>query len=364
MNGLIGAFYRDGPLGKQQLAEDLAWKMIASRLEFVKVRDTTYQLEGHAQISKSLGKPGFKSPLSLEPLATIETFSILIEQYRRRQKQDIIPDLLDTLHRAKIPPNTGFLNQLIMANVRYRSGQGAWAWDTYTSLVHRQHVPPDFNTFTYLWDLMRRASDPVTKSQGRGYISCRELFSEMVNKARVLCRGEPMPREVYDMTILSFSLSNDQAGTAVGLRALQRRFNLFPNEVTVRTIVHQLAKVGLRDQQCKPAKRLEPKKSRIQKRVIQVTKILATFQQRRAQDLLEQGIVFEELTDEEKLEQSLVVLTDLLKFVAQERLQAGAYKEVYDTTADLSKEAAAEMGVQDCDPWQVIEGGDQPVSGV
>lgn len=356
LNGLIGAFYRDGPLGKQQLAEDLAWKMIASRLEFVKAREMTYQLDAHIRTSEGNAKPDSKAPF-LIPHATIETFSILMEQYRRRQKQDIILDLLNTLRKAKIPPNTYFMNQLIMANAR--SHQGAWAWDTYSSLVYKQGVRPDFDTFTYLWDLMRRASDPVTRSQGTGYTDCRTLFSEMAKHSKVLCRKESMPREVYDMSILAFSLSNDQAGTAVALRALQRRFNMFPDENTARTIILQLAKVGLLDQNGRPVKRLGTKKSRTKNRIIKVTQVLATFKQRRVESLLEQGIVFEELTNEEKMEQSLTLLTDLLKFVALERLGSGMHKGGIETAEDLSKEAAAKMGVQDCDPWEVVtENGD------
>jgi hypothetical protein len=347
VNGLIGALYRDGPLGKQQLAEEMAWQMITARLEFVKHREKAFSnLSKIFSLSESEDRPGTHHPIPI-PLATIETFSILIQQYRRRQKQNLVPDLLRNMQEAKIPPSTFFMNQMILANVREH--QGAWAWDTYFTLVNKQGVRPDFDTFTILWDLMRKASSQVAKfSQGGSFTSCRELFFEMMKRSEILREKEGMPQEVYDMTILGFSLAQDIPGTAVALHALQQHFHMYPTESTVRTIVLQLARLGNRDSEGRIQKHLTLSKKSTQIRIHEVTKVLATFKKRRMDALMEQGIVYQELEDGAKSEQSLIILTDLLHFVNQ------VHSGNDESASRNSREAAAMMGVQDCDPWNTI----------
>lgn len=346
VNGLIGAIFRGGPLKKQEMAEELAWKMINTRLRFVVKREKTYpNLERPLHVVLVENRtPNTHDPTLLPP-ATIETFGILIEQYRMRQKQDLVPKLLDYLQQAKIPPNTYFMNQVMMSKViKY---QGSWAWDSYSTMVNQQMVTPDFYTFTYLWDIMRKAVDPVTKHPySNGFVTCRRLFSEMVRQREVLCQNESMPQEVYDMTILAFSVAQDFPGLAVALCALKRYFNMLPTDKTARAIALALTKFGYRDKDGVIPKRLSLRHRATKDRIIQVTKILEQFKQEHSDALLEQGIVFANLGQEEKAEQSLIILTKMLRFVHQSHCGADI------SASEHSKAAAASMLVVDCDPWE------------
>jgi pentatricopeptide repeat protein len=199
MNGLIGALYRTGTVRNQTLAEDIAWKMIAARIQFVQQRDLQSQLNEPLRAVKVGGKKGQKT-LFLTPNATMETFSILIQQYRRRQKQDRLVDLFGTLKRAQIAPNTFFMNQLIMVDTK--SHQSQWAWDTYLSLTQTHGVYPDFDTFEFLWHLMKKTADPVSKGSQKPFATCRALFAEMVKWASDLITKGKMSPELYDEIIL------------------------------------------------------------------------------------------------------------------------------------------------------------------
>lgn len=348
MNGLIGAFYREGPLGKQRLAEELAWKMIYERTEFVQGRELLYanveESDLRSPVRPVATKPsiGTKDPLHI-PRATIETFGILIEQYRRRQKQDLIPNLLQALKQAKIPANTSFMNQMMVTNTINKPG--IWAWDVYTSMVMDQGPYPDFFTFTLLWDLLRLDMHPDKRRSIKPFTDCRNLFSQMVIQSKKQRRVGKMPQEVYDMTILTFSLAQDMPGAAVALRALQKHFNLYPTENTVRTIILQLARLGYRDPEGRLHKRMGITKKDVKERMAQVTQMLATFKEQRIEALLQEGIVFEELTGDEKSEQTLIIITDLLEYASRQRYGPDR------PTPELSKRAASDMSVEDCDPW-------------
>lgn len=331
----------------------MAWKMIATRIEFVEQRAIQSELKSPLRAVKVGGRQGQRS-IFLIPKATIETFSILVQQYRRRQKQDRLVDLFRTLKKAQIPPNTTFMNQLIMVDAK--SHQSQWAWDTYTSLVDNYGVDPDFETFQSLWHLMKRATDPISKGSHRSFATCRSLFSEMAKRAPLLNRGEKMPRELYDEIVLCFSLAEDQVGTAVALRALQQTFKVYPDEQTVRTIVLQLARLGLRNSAGSRPRRLDLNKAS-KARIAQVTAVMASFKEQRTDDLLQQGIKFDGLSEEARLEESLLLLSHMLHYVYRAKM-AGLSAP---SSSEMSKIAAAQMGVPDSDPWAGKVDGDSPV---
>jgi hypothetical protein len=178
----------------------------------------------------------------------------------------------------------------------------------------------------------------------------------MVKRAPDLNRGDKMPRDLYDEVILCFSLAEDQVGTAVALRALQRLFNLYPTEKTVRTVVLQLARLRLRNAAGSRPRRLDLNKA-TQARIAQVTEVLAAFKDQRTEELLNHGIKFEELPEEAKLEESLLLLSNLLRYVYQAKMNGLEAP----SASEMSKLTAEQMGVPECDPWAEEEGGQGPV---
>jgi hypothetical protein len=268
-------------------------------------------------------------------------------------------DLFTALEQAKVKPNTFFMNQMIMVESEI---QHFWAWDMYSSFTTTHKVPPDFETFVFLWYLTKQAVDPTFSARNKEPRVAKDvenkevprmMFAEMVKWAPTLNKKRQLPRELYDMIILSFSLAQDQPGTAVALRALQRHFNIFPNENTVRSIVLQLARAGFEEKRGQIPRRLNLKKSAVvQERVGQVTRLLEGFKKRRVAALLEQGIVFDNLEGDAKLEESLVLMSELLRHVAKMRLEEG--RRVYS----LSKKTAKDMGVPDCIVWEDAKSAD------
>jgi len=360
MNGLVGALYRSKTRSDHKLGHDLAWQMIESRLSFVRQRDRIYRFATNLQTTESNEKLDHKNIL-LMPIATIETFSILLEQYRRGNRKDEIGRLYMALRDAKIRPNTDFMNQMILSNWRSHDTQGTW--NTYKTLVAQQ-VHPDFDTFNYLWGIMRKASDPMTKESFE-FTVCRELFCDMVSRAPALIKKQSFPRELYDAVILAFSLSNDQAGTAVALRAMQRHFNMYPNEDTARTVVLQLTRAGYKvamreplEAKARPGRwghrprKLNLSARQTRERVHEVTKLFAALKKQRTDALLQQGLVYDELRDDVKAEESILLLLDMLRHVHQARLDSND-KDWRQPKLAMAKsqEAANMMGVPDCDPW-------------
>jgi pentatricopeptide repeat protein len=347
VNGLIGAWIREGSTSSRELAEDLAWKMIKARLEFVKRRDVKHNLKWPLQPTKTKDKSSMK-PISLTPNATIETFSILIQYYRRAQKEELLVELFNMLKSCKIRPDTFFLNQLIL--IDSRSPKMPWAWDMYVFYVTHHGIRPDFDTYSYLWQLMVKAVDTNTYRYDhflkRRFTTPRKLFAEMASRARLLAEHENMPRELYESIILSFGLGGDHVGTAVALHSLHRDFDMLPSEDTVRSIVLALA----RGDQKNLGGRVDLNDTS-QEKIGQVTRILQTLKNQRVGDLLEQGIVFEELTQDKKLEESMDLLSKLLRSAATAQMKA----EGHDAT-ELSRIAAQEMGVSDCVPWPDHDG--------
>jgi pentatricopeptide repeat protein len=350
MNGLIGAWLRQRTERSRILAEDMAWKMIQARLDLVTSQDVSNRLQSPIRVLKTLGLPDKKS-VSLIPAATIETFAILVEQYRRRQKPQLMSDLFDALRRARVKPNTFFMNELLLSDTRAHHTN--WAWDTYYSLTRKTGVRPDFDTYKILWNLMKRAMDPIIglkpDKQPASFTTCRKLFADMVGRETLLTSKEHLPREVYNLVILSFSLALDQVGTAVALRALQRYFGMYPNEETARTVVMQLARFGLADEFGNKPKRLDLQSPVTKERIANVTRILGTFKNQRIEVLAQQGIVYDQLRGPARSEESLLLLSDLLRYVARARIAA---EERHNYNAAIASERAAEqMGVPDCVPW-------------
>jgi hypothetical protein len=332
--------------------------MIKIRLERVKERENIPKVQAPLRVETSKNLPDNKH-VSFLPPATIETFSILIQQYRQRRKPDLMTNLYDVLREAKLQPNTFFMNQLLLTDLRGK--KRTWLWDTYSWMIN-SGVHPDLQTYSILWTMMKKSHDPIVSGGDkmyRGFTTCRRLFAEMIKYIPVISGAEPFPRELYESIILSFSLTEDQAGTAVALRALQRYYRIYPSEETARTIVLQLARLGLADEAGLKPKRLNLSSPVIRERIAQVTKILGTFKTQRAEALLQQGIVFDQLQGEMRLEETVLLLSDLLRYAAQARL---AGEERHNYNAALSSRAAAEqMNAPECAwiPHSVVIGGAQ-----
>lgn len=351
MNGLIGAWFRQGSENYRQCAEELAWRMINARISYALERQHMSGLVAPAR-TVSVGGPGLHKslPLYTVPFATMETFTILLQQYRRRQRHDQFPVLFDALNRAKIPVDTVFINELLWIDTR--SHHKGWVWQTYQSLMDSKAAMPDFITYAILWQNMKKQEDPVIgrkpESSSANFTTCRLLFQDMIKRTAYLRgRGKEMRRELYELIVLCFCYSRDVEATAVALRSLQHHFNVYPNVDTARSVIVQLARLGL-IVQWKQDRRLLRNPSGEQ-RVQEVTQIFELLKERRSEVLEEHGLVFDELSPELKQEESLTLLLDLLRYAFDSR--RGNNKLIESSSRVAAERAAAEMSVPECNPW-------------
>ncbi|KAL3423542.1 pentatricopeptide repeat domain-containing protein [Phlyctema vagabunda] len=344
LNGMIGAWLRTGTARGQEMAETTAWRMIRTRIEFVNTRRPS-RLSGPVRaVVHFPDKKDHKSVTGITPRANIETFGLLVESYRRHGKHQQLEELYNALDTAQIPISTFFMNQML--SVDTFSHKSNWAWDKYFSFVRERGVRPDYDTYKCLWFLMKKNADPlVTRVNNK--TSCRSLFAEMLNYSALLTESGEMPRDLYDTILLSFGLVDDQIGTAIALHALKHHFGTYPTPATARTVVLQLSRAGRKN-----AVGLRPRRLKLDSvtkgRIDQVSQVLAEFRDQRVEALARQGIVFEEIQGDAKLNESLMLLCDVLGYAAAER-------NPDEDIMQLTLAAAEEMGVPEFSPWRDYE---------
>ncbi|QSZ35106.1 hypothetical protein DSL72_007970 [Monilinia vaccinii-corymbosi] len=344
-NGLIGAWLRSGTIRNRQLAEDMGWSMIAKRLEFVEAREQGVKaLLTPLRAVKVAHKPLHKSAtFNLLPPATIETFSILMADYVKGQKHEQLLALYRTLSKAKIKPNTCFMNTVFRVEPKFSINQRE-AYHTFLN----DGVKPDVETFFLLWHNLKQRS--MERHIRHRSFNARELFAEMMRwlpTLRAELGKDNLPEKIYNLIILSFGLADDQAGTAVALRALQRFFGNYPTDETARTIVLQITAIGVMTSA--RVRRLNLNQSS-RERIQQVTRVLHLLQSERVAALENVGIVYDDLHGQAKSEEALSLISDLLRIIA---LQRNDSQHGRPDIVGLSKTAANEMGVPDCLPWVV-----------
>ncbi|KFY24398.1 hypothetical protein V493_05257 [Pseudogymnoascus sp. VKM F-4281 (FW-2241)] len=355
LNGIIGAWFRSGSAENQTKGTALAWKMIAARLEFVRHRANRYtsNLEGPVRARfDQTSKDDFIRPSSIavSAQASQETFSVLIQHYQQLGQKDRVQELLGAIKAAEIKPNTAFLNNLLELGTAMH--HRPWVWSLYVRFVEQEKVVPSQYTFALLWKSMKDHVDPLINRAKAGYPSPRFLFSEM-NKSSTW-KNEKLAREMYDQIILCFGLADDQIGTAVALRAMQKLYGMYPNEATVRSIVLQIAKAGVKNVAGYRPRRLNLNKD-TQRRISDVGNVLKKLKEDRTEQLLDQGVDVEDMSVEDQSEESLKLLCLLLRSTVEVRM-ASETSELRMAAGVggvdyLARCASHEMGVPENLPW-------------
>ncbi|CZS94591.1 uncharacterized protein RCO7_06655 [Rhynchosporium graminicola] len=350
MNGLIGAWFREGSEKNRALAEDMAWRMIQARNDFVKQRLLRQRrLDSRLRLRpvESTDLPSTRI-LTPTPSATIETFSVLLSQYRRRQKAHRMGDLLEAFEKSGIPPNTQFMNELLLTNRRAHDKDSAL--ETYQTATEEQGISPDYNTYKVLWGLLKKEVEPMRgrnrPSSSERYHRCRNLFADMVSKLPKPTT-EKFPQDLYRLIVQTFSIAQDLPGTAVAIRALQRHFDAYPDSETARIVVLQLSRLGLMSELGKKKVRLNTNSSITQARIASVANILRQLKDEREKSLVQQGVSLTTLKGRALKEEALEILLDLLKFAERQ-----VSSEAGQITAQKSQQTATLMGVPDCPAWE------------
>lgn len=241
LNGIIGAWFRDGGAPARQKAERMAWSMIESRIELVKSRNQTQAAIDPAKQSQEPASPSRRIPA-----ATIETFSILLLYYTRGQKTEKAEQLTHVMTgSAQMQPNAFIMNHWLYAALRASDIQGVW--DKYRRL--KTDIQPDLETFAALWDTAKVQYSRAHRAHAKDFPSARLLFGETMSwlahlpPSRMRQAQEEFSSEIYEQIVRCFCLSADLPGTLCAMHGLHRSFGHFPDVNATRLICGQVARL-------------------------------------------------------------------------------------------------------------------------
>ncbi|KAF4490906.1 hypothetical protein CGGC5_v000736 [Colletotrichum fructicola Nara gc5] len=227
INGLIGAWQRSGGADNLQLADSLAWSMIQSRIEFVKNRRRLSSMDGPGRIVEVSDS---HAELAAVPKATLETFSLLAENYRLRSLLNKLEELWDASREAEISPDAFMMNQLIESFSQ--KGDLSEAKEVYQVLVHERQVKPDPYTFMALWKMLaiNRLHSVTGDMRIMETKNAREVFAETIRFAHVF-KAEGFDSQFARKILHSFRRLKDNPGIVVALQTLKVVFDWTPPEM-------------------------------------------------------------------------------------------------------------------------------------
>ncbi|KAH0526380.1 hypothetical protein TsFJ059_009707 [Trichoderma semiorbis] len=230
LNGLIGAWQRSGGSDDLEKADKLGWGMVESRLKFVADR------KSGSRVSSSYNMPLPKDTPADFPRATIETFSLLAENYRQRNLHGRLEGLWDAFRTAEISPDAFMMNQLVESLIH--EGQTQEALALYHSLIESSKVVPDPYTFSALWKTLGanryHIRDPETRT--KEIEATRAMFKETV-KHRDVFQPDGIDGQLARKILHTFRRLQDNAGFLVAITAFKETFKFLPPETLVMEMV-------------------------------------------------------------------------------------------------------------------------------
>ncbi|KAI1281048.1 hypothetical protein F5Y07DRAFT_355243 [Xylaria sp. FL0933] len=225
VNGLIGAWLRSGAADDAQKAEDVAWAMIDTRIQFVEMRRRKLESPSLSLYSSGDGWPR----------ANLETFSLLAENYKERGLTGKIGPLWQSFQEAEIAPDSFMLNQLLLSLLQ--EGKGEAVLPMYQEIGERFSLKPDSHTFMALWQALpaNRLARILPRDWDTETSRTRALFAEMVRHMSIFKSKDGMELDPFlARNILhSFRKIRDHAGLLLAYRALRRLLNYNPPDMVV-----------------------------------------------------------------------------------------------------------------------------------
>ena len=224
LNGLIGAWQRSGGADDLDRADEMAWGMIESRIDFVKARNE----------NKTATET--RNTTATFPRATLETFSLLAENYRVRGMHDRLLELWQAFRSAEMREDAFVINQLLESYIQ--AGQSKEALDLYRILVTDKNVTPDPYTFSALWKTLavNRLHIITSEDLPTETDATRALFAETA-KFHGVFQPDGMDGQLARKILHTFRRIKDNTGFVVALTALRDVFRFLPPETLVLELV-------------------------------------------------------------------------------------------------------------------------------
>ncbi|KYK55532.1 pentatricopeptide repeat containing protein [Drechmeria coniospora] len=237
LNGLIGAWQRSGGAEDLEKADRMAWDMVESRIDFVHARKSGGETTKTTKAVTSASSP---TPW---PRATIETFSLLAENYRFRTLHGKLEALWVAFRDAEISPDAFMMNQLLESHIQ--AGQPKEAVTLYHSLVSERGVSPDPYTFSALWKTLavNRLHTLAPEALDEETEATRQLFRETVRCKQVFL-PDGMDGQLARKILHTFRRLQDSAGFLVALAALKDVFQFLPPESLALELVLGTARLS------------------------------------------------------------------------------------------------------------------------
>ena len=319
LNGVIGAWLRGTSSEDRELALSTGWAMVGERLKFVAERQASpvaSKLNQNLTLSQNV-------PAIMRnnlPRATIETFCLLLLYYQRRNMISSIQQVQAALTEAEIPPNSFFMNHLLYWKLR--QGDVKSAWTIYNDMTN--HVKPDMETFSCLWDCEKAHLGQNGTILSGDFPGPRALFSAMMNwfiqlpeREKAKARAE-FNKDIYNQIVRSFCFNQDTEGAIIALYTLKNSFNMLPDREIVRMVTIHLSRLS-EEQPKHRRKRFVPNERNVQK-LGKVTEILELIARQRTQALEDAGVDRAALTEEQQAEEALYLVTELLRVFVRRKL--------------------------------------------
>lgn len=351
LNGILGAWLREDSTPSGDKAEKLGWAMINARIEFVGHRQNGTRPEKLTKTLEGRDVPIFIHRLI--PAATVETFAIMLLYYTRRRKDDLAKQLMEVMTtQAMIAPNSFILNHWLYASLRKQDLQSVWSQysDMKTTII------PDLETFACLWDAAKVQWDNSRSAHWNSFPTARKLFREMhdwmltLHPSQLTRSQQEFSRDLYDQIVRVFCLSRDLRGTLCALHGLKRLFNEYPDTVTSRIIVIQIARLLPPDPGRRPTGRRESRRrvSGMKTAMSAVNEILQLVTDQRIVAIMDEGLDPQELDEAAKKQFQLDVLSDLLVVVLK-RLAVGTKGQVSNEVQMVANEMGFALGGEEID---------------
>jgi hypothetical protein len=209
-------------------AENVAWAMINARIQFVELRRRKSSVPGVNLYSCG----------DSWPRATLETFSLLAEDYKERGLTAKMGPLWRSFQAAEIAPDSFMLNQLLSSLLQDKSEA---VLPMYQELVERYNLQPDSHTFTSLWRALpvNQFTRIPAKDLEAEVSRTRALFAEMIKHISILrSKGDVEMNAFMARNILhSFRKLQDRIGLLLAYRGLRRLLNYNPSDMVVFEIL-------------------------------------------------------------------------------------------------------------------------------
>ena len=338
MNGILAAWLRNGSETERAKAEQMGWAMIAQRLDFVKARrgqppDASVKEENlrikrwPRQVQRFIAH------------ATTETFSILLLDFDRRGRQNLVQLLQRYFIEAELSPNSYYMNHLMFAQLR--EGRHLRAWEIFDSMS--SHIVPDLQSFACLWDCEKGHLDKVKLKRPDKFPGPRVIlhrmaswYSKLGKRARdQVC--EECSRSFYEQVVRCMCLNRDIQGTIIALCVLKDLFRLYPDQNTARMVTIQVAQIATDPSRTvSGGRRTSLAYAKSKGTVTKMNQLLRLVTDQRAKTLEQRGIDVAGLDHGEEL---LIILVTYLQTIL---------RQTVPEQADVEKRidsAAREMGV-------------------